>query len=115
MDFEPKRRKKRRRGRSRVRDASTAARKTGMLCRQIQRALDLTLAASDNPMLSTLRVAAVCPAPDISRLVVELVNDARQVDPATVRPHLKRAEGWLRTSVAASIHRRKVPSLSYML
>jgi ribosome-binding factor A len=83
------------------------------LCNQVRETLTYALAGScRDEVLQSLHVAAVEPAPDATRLAVTLaVPDAGQVDRARARLALVAA--LLRSEVAASIHRRRVPELVF--
>ena len=89
--------------------------KTLQLCRQAQRALSLALAgACDDDVLRSLYVAAVVPAPDASRLLVQLVVPTRvQASPAEVLRRIERVRSLLRAEVAAAITRKRAPELTF--
>ncbi len=90
-------------------------RKALQLCRQVERTLTTLLAgACGDDVLHELLVQSVIPAPDSTRLLVTLTRirpDAVAVD--EVLAHLQRAHGLLRHEVAAAIHRRKTPELTF--
>ena len=95
---------------------SRAGRKTLQLCKQVERALSLALAAEfDDPVLRELRVLAVEPAPNSGRLLVTICLDAtaEPIDPNHVVAHLARAAGKLRCEIAAAICRKKTPELAF--
>jgi ribosome-binding factor A len=90
-------------------------RKTQQLCRQVAEALHYGFAGvCHDDVLRELAVVAVQPAPDESRLLVT-VGPALPgpCEPAQVLTHLHQALGKLRTEVAAAIHRKKVPELTF--
>ncbi len=90
-------------------------RKTHQLCGQVAEALNYALSAVCNDdVLREMGVIAVQPAPDESRLLVT-VGPTLPVpcNPAVVQAHLQKALGKLRAEVAASIHRKKVPELTF--
>jgi ribosome-binding factor A len=90
-------------------------RKSGQLCDQVARSLDASLCSAGDPCLNDLSVLGVQPAPDSSHLRVLVVPvGADSEDEAEVLDALKRAGGWLRSRVAADIHRRRVPSLTWV-
>jgi ribosome-binding factor A len=89
-------------------------RKTQQLCGQVAEALDYALSACNDDMLREMGVVAVQPAPDQSRLLVSVGPTLPgPFDPTLVLAHLQRAQARLRAEVAASIHRKKVPELTY--
>jgi ribosome-binding factor A len=91
-------------------------RKALQLCRQVREALDDSLATTcRDPFLQGLTVASVEPAPNTSRLVVTLVLESGAAQPDQVAIHLHRAAGLLRCDVAAGIHRKKVPELTFRI
>src|SRR5260370_13067194 len=90
-------------------------RKTQQLCAQVAKALSYALAGVCNDdVLRDLGVVAVQPAPDESRLLVTVgPNLPGPCDPTQVLHHLHQALAKLRSEVAASIHRKKVPELTF--
>jgi ribosome-binding factor A len=80
--------------------------------------LDQILAGDfDDDAMRCLRVTSVVPAPDSSRLLVTLYADceAREFDRPRVEARLAERNGRLRCEIAASITRRKAPSLSFVV
>jgi ribosome-binding factor A len=90
-------------------------RKALQLCRQVAHALGLALGECCDDVLRDLAVASVVPAPTSARLLatVYVATSAGRVDAAAVLERLQKAQGLLRTEVAAAIHRRKTPELRY--
>jgi ribosome-binding factor A len=89
-------------------------RKTRQLCGQVARTLNLALGSCNDPVLQQLMVQAVEPAPDASRLRVWVTCDSlADIDPGEAQSRLGAAAGWLRSQVAASIHRKKAPVLLF--
>jgi ribosome-binding factor A len=89
-------------------------RKTQQLCAQVGEALNYALAACNDDVLRELGVVGVAPAPDESRLLVTLAPTLPSpCDPAQVLSHVRQALGKLRSEVAAAIHRKKVPELTF--
>jgi ribosome-binding factor A len=101
--------RKRRFARSPVPQA--AGRKALQLCRQVQEALHWVLGADRNEVLQALQVVSVEPAPSAARLLVTV--RAEGADVATALEPLERATGRLRCEIAASIHRRRTPELTF--
>lgn len=94
------------------------SRKSKQLCRQVAEALDWVFSGdSRDELLQSLRVVAVEPAPYSSRLLVTVVSDlpARTTDSQSILGRLQDHAGRLRCEVAASINRRKVPTLVFQV
>ena len=88
-------------------------RKTLQLCRQVERALSVGL---EGDLLRDLTVCAVAPAPDSSRLLVTFqFHGPEAVATADVEAALHDSYARLRALVAASIHRKKTPELSFQV
>ncbi len=90
-------------------------RKTLQLCGQVAEALNYAFAAvCNNDVLREMTVVAVQPAPDEARLLVTVGPSLPgPCDPAEVLAQLHHAAGKLRSEVAAAIHRKKVPELTF--
>ncbi|MCB9594207.1 MAG: ribosome-binding factor A [Sandaracinaceae bacterium] len=88
--------------------------KTAQLCAQVREALSLALAGIADDVILGLYVLDVTPAPDSTRLRVQLgVSD--DAEPDDVHERLDRYAGRLRNEVAGAIHRKKTPTLVYEL
>jgi ribosome-binding factor A len=92
-------------------------RKSLQLCEQVAHTLAGALAESEEEVLRDLVVTSVSPAPDASHLLVTLAlaPSAQVSNPAEVLEHLERHSERLRAEVAAAIHRRRTPQLTYRL
>jgi len=92
-------------------------RKQMQLCRQVGRTLLEVLAGCGDGVLRELEVASVTPAAGPGRLLVTLRRSASATpcEPAVIRQRLARAQGLLRSEVAAAVHRRKAPELLFRL
>ncbi len=92
-------------------------RKTTQLCAQVQEALSLALAECDNPVLQSLMVEAVEPAPNALRLRVEVsecvADNDRPLNEKRVKEALRKARAYLRHQIASEINRKKVPELTF--
>jgi len=66
-------------------------------------------------LLQSLHVISVVPAPNSSRLLVTVSADLpiEEFDPQKILELLERHTGRLRCEVAASISRKRVPSLAF--
>jgi ribosome-binding factor A len=98
--------------------ARPANRKALQLCREVMRTLSYALAWElGDELLSTLLVEAVVPAPNSSRLLVTVYQppSPEAVPPEQVLACLHQYAGRLRASVAAAVHRRRVPELTFRL
>jgi ribosome-binding factor A len=94
-----------------------ANRKALQLCREVERTLATLLAGGcGDAVLHDLLVQSVIPAPDSTRLLVTLsFSGPTAVEAGDVLTRLHRAYGLLRSEVAAAIHRRKVPDLTFQV
>lgn len=91
-------------------------RKDLQVCRQVFETLNYVLSGeSHDDVLRSLLVNSVAPAPDASRLLVTVEPLDRDVEPVVILQKLKQATGRLRTEVARSISRRKVPELTFQI
>lgn len=88
-------------------------RKVMQLCGQVQHALYFILGAEvGDESLALLEVISVDPAPDSTRLLITVKRpESMTLDEATTK--LQEAGKAIRSEVAASIHRKKVPELVY--
>jgi ribosome-binding factor A len=95
-----------------------AGRKARQLCEQVADALRTILAGLADEALQNLTVLTVAPAPHTGRLLVTVAGPApadatdRQAVP-DVRVALSKAAGHIRAEVAASVHRRYAPELTF--
>ena len=86
-------------------------RKTLQLCAAVGRTLHQLLSGEcGDDLLAGCRVLSVVPAPNAGRLLVTVVSDG---PPDVVASRLAAASGFLRSQVAASIHRKKTPELTF--
>jgi ribosome-binding factor A len=95
-----------------------ANRKALQLCGQVMRTLHHVLSGEcGDEVLRELIVHSVMPAPNTGRLLVTvaLAASADTVDSSQVLERLQRAQGLLRSEVAAAISRRRVPELTFRL
>jgi ribosome-binding factor A len=90
-------------------------RKTLQLCGQVAEAINYAFAAvCHDDVLRELGVLAVLPAPDESRLLVTVGPTLPgPCDPAQILTHVQQSLSKLRSEVAAAIHRKKVPELTF--
>jgi ribosome-binding factor A len=92
-------------------------RKALQLSGQVAETLALALADEADALLRDLLVESVAPAPNSTRLLVTLAPSpaAPPLDAAKVLAHLEAAHGRLRQAVAAAVHRRRVPDLTFRI
>lgn len=98
------------------RSSGRANRKTLQLCHQVAETLGMVLAGEcSDPTLQSLRILAVRPAPDASQLAVLVCGDELETaeEAGSILQRLERVAGRLRTEVAASISRKRVPRLLF--
>jgi ribosome-binding factor A len=88
-----------------------ANRKALQLCRQVWQTLSACL---EGEILRDLLVESVVPAPDSSRLLVTVrYLGPQETALAEIHAALRAASVRLRSEIAATIHRRKTPELSF--
>jgi|CXWL01.1.fsa_nt_gi hypothetical protein len=89
--------------------------KSLQLCGQVAKILNVTLVGWDSPILASLFVINVVPAPTLSRM--EVVVDTTQVPPCVtsgdIHAELDRAYRGLRVAVGEGITRKYVPDLTF--
>ncbi len=85
------------------------------LCGQVARSLRLTLGSFNDPVLQSLTVISVTPAPDPGRLLVVVAPalPGEMLNPPEVLERLQHASGMLRSEVAAAISRKRAPQLAF--
>lgn len=92
------------------------SRKDFQLCRQVSETLNYVLSGEcRDEILQRLCVCDVQPQPDATRLLVTVcpvINDV-DFDPVLAIERLQHSIGWLRSEIARSISRRKVPELAF--
>ena len=90
-------------------------RKAKQLCRQVADTLALVLGDCRDDRLQALHVISVVPAPNSSRLLVTVSADlaSDQFNPREILELLDQQTGRLRSEVAASINRKRVPALAF--
>lgn len=81
------------------------------LCGQVRDALHGILAGCADGVLQQLAVVSVEPAPNTGRLLVTV--RANGVEPFVASERLGRANGMIRSEVAAVISRRYAPELAF--
>jgi len=86
--------------------------KDRQVCRQVFEALALALAELD---FDELALAAVDPAPDAKRVLVTLVPVRRDVDLDAAHARIVEAMTDLREEVAAAVHRKRGPELTFRI
>lgn len=89
-----------------------ANRKALQLCSQIKDSLNIILGYCADEILMCLTVDSVIPAPDSSQLLVSVIAPD-DIDKVEVMEHLGWAGGKIRTEIASSIHRKKVPQIRF--
>jgi ribosome-binding factor A len=87
--------------------------KDRQVCRQVADAVTWYLTDTDDPLLADLLVIQVDPAPSAARVLVTLAPARDGIDPVEVMSHLREVAEELREEVAAEVHRRHAPELSF--
>lgn len=107
-----------RKGSRRSGEARGDHRKVHQLCAQVREVVGFALAERwHDPVLERLSIVSVTPAPDASRLavIVAIDPDGDPVEAVAIIDALKRIRGELRCEIAAEIHRKKTPELTFEL
>ena len=86
--------------------------KDAQLCAAVEETLSLVLAQSSSELLLSAYVMGVVPAPDASRLLVQ-IEVGPEVDPEAVHAALTRSMPELRAEIAASVSRKRTPTLVF--
>lgn len=90
-------------------------RKTLQLCRQVERTLALVLAGEcDDDDVRAASVGDVTPAPDASRMLVKIIAPPH-IEPDRLLARLQELSPFLRTRVASAIHRKRAPTLAFVI
>jgi ribosome-binding factor A len=92
--------------------------KLAQLCTQVEEAPDCALAASNDPVLRNLCVAAVIPRRGSACLEVAMMptdesHASSELLADDLLRHIERAKGYLRSEMAAAIHRKRAPELVF--
>jgi ribosome-binding factor A len=102
---------------SRSHGSPSQHRKFARLCAQVAEVVSLSLGDSADERLRQLVVHSVDPSPDGSTLMVSVLVGADvgldEID--EVFAALSRARSWLRQQIAAEIHRKRTPDLSFQV
>jgi ribosome-binding factor A len=85
------------------------------LCRQVEEAISCALVCSTNPILRDLYVMGVEPVRGAALLRVLVTTEGEANDYQQTIEALARAKGYFRGEVARSIHRKRVPSLDFVV
>jgi ribosome-binding factor A len=84
------------------------------VCRQVFDALSLALAEIDDPLIEQLALISVDPAPNAGRVLVTFAApDGADTDAALER--IRELAPELREEVAAEVHRRRAPELTFRI
>ena len=89
--------------------------KTIQLCRQVEEAISCALVCSTSPILRDLYVTGVEAARGAALLRVLVTTEGDAHDYQQTIEALARAKGYFRGEVARAIHRKRVPSLDFMV
>jgi ribosome-binding factor A len=83
------------------------------LARQVERALNLALSTSSDPILQDLAIFAISTIGNSLRIVVTPLSNRNTPTEAEINMALVRASGRLRTLVGEAITRKRVPELLF--
>ena len=93
----------------------TRGHKDRQVCRQVADAVGWFLAEADDPVLAELLVVQVDPAPTAARVLVTLAPAMAGVDRDLALARLHEARDELREEVAAEVHRKRAPELTFRI
>jgi ribosome-binding factor A len=86
------------------------------LCAQIAETLAFVFADSADPLLHNLLIVSVVPSPTSARVLVTVAPAvADHFDGQTSLNNLEANRSRLRSEIAATVHRRKVPDLFFRI
>lgn len=89
--------------------------KVYQLCRQVEEAVSCALACAHNALIRDLYVAAVEPIRGTALLRVMVYVEHGEVEYEALGEALVAAMGYFRGEVARGIHRKRVPSLDFVI
>lgn len=96
-------------------DPSRVETKIYQLCRQVEEAISCALACAHNAKIRDLYVAAVEPTRGTALLRVMVYVEQEGVEFEALGQALVAARGYFRGEVAKAIHRKRVPSLEFVI
>ncbi len=89
--------------------------KTHQLCRQVEEAVSCALACANNRWIQDLYVVGVEPVRGAALLRVLVSTEESQDEYEQIQQALDSACGYFRGEVARSIHRKRTPSLEFVI
>ena len=96
-----------------TRPLSNKEHKDRQVCRQVFEALSMALAEIDDPLIDDLALLSVDPAPDAKRVLVTLSTTRKDLDVDAAYQRILELAPELRAEVAAEVHRKHVPELTW--
>lgn len=88
-------------------------RKTKQLCQQVARTVNLCLNDCDDPIVQSMFLIGVQPAPDSSCLLLHLECDVDEFDFDAAMLAIRQQTPRLQFEISRSIHRKRVPNLTF--
>lgn len=88
-------------------------RKTKQLCQQVARTLNLCINDCDDPIVQSMFLVGVVPAPDSSCLLVHVECDVENFDHNEAMMAIRNQTSRLQFEISRSIHRKRVPNLTF--
>ena len=88
-------------------------RKTKQLCQQVARTLNLCLNDCHDPIVESMFLEAVQPAPDSSCLLIHVQCDMDDFDHTEALQAIRNQTARLQFEIARSINRKRVPNLLF--
>lgn len=91
--------------------------KTRQVCALTERALTLAFAEHSDPLVQSLQVSQVLPAPTVARLlvVVQPVVEVNGEQIGDIISTLEASRGYFRSELAAELNRKKTPELTFTI
>lgn len=94
----------------------TDLRKVRQLCKHIEKTLNLVFDGElSDPLFNSLSIVSVRPSDMKSQIIVTVATSSTMEDSALIMQALQNVKGYLRSAVANSIRRRRVPDLNFQL
>ncbi len=88
-------------------------RKTKQLCQQVSRTINLCLNDCDDPIVQSMFLVGVQPAPDSSCLLLHIECDVDNFDHAAAMLSIRSQTSRLQFEISRAINRKRVPNLTF--
>ena len=88
-------------------------RKTKQLCQQVARTLNLCINDCNDPIVQSMFLVGVVPAPDSSCLLIHVECDIEEFDHSAAMMAIRSQTARLQFEISRAIHRKRVPNLTF--